>query len=197
MARPSKHNWEEIKKHYEAGKNQAEIVLEFECPKSSLSEKIKSEKWIQSEQVKAYIKGSLEVNEQKANLIEQDVRIVEIADNIIDEQTRRRGLIFNATEALLKKATRMIEKNQTIDRLSCGDGVQNFEPRELNSADFKNLADTIDKASITLGVNQRHSNSQINVNTQNNIQNSSAVLTLEQAEKEALLLGVPLETLIR
>jgi hypothetical protein len=173
MARPSKHNWEEIKKHYEAGKNQAEIVLEFECPKSSLSEKIKSEKWIQSEQVKAYIKGSLEVNEQKANLIEQDVRIVEIADNIIDEQTRRRGLIFNATEALLKKATKMIEKNQTIDKLNCGDGVQNFEPRELNTADLKNLSDTIDKASITLGVNQRHSNSQINVNTQNNLENNT------------------------
>lgn len=167
MGRPSKHNWEEIRKHYEAGKNQAEIVLEFECPKSSLSEKIKSEKWIQSEQVKAYIKGSLEVNEQKANLIEQDVRIVEIADNIIDEQTRRRGLIFNATEALLKKATRMIEKNQTIDKLRVGDGVQNFEPRELNTADLKNLSDTIDKASITLGVNQRHSNSQVNIQNTN------------------------------
>jgi hypothetical protein len=197
MARPSKHNWEEIKKHYEAGKNQAEIVLEFECPKSSLSEKIKSEKWIQSEQVKAYIKGSLEVNEQKANLIEQDVRIVEIADNIIDEQTRRRGLIFNATEALLKKATKMIEKNQTVDKLSCGDGIQNFEPRELNTTDLKNLSDTIDKASITLGVNQRHSNSQVNVNTQNNVNTNNTALTLEQAEKEALALGVPLEVLIR
>ena len=173
MARPSKHNWEEIKKHYEAGKSQSEIVLEFECPKSSLSEKIKSENWIQSEQVKAYIKGSLEINEQKANLIEQDVRIVEIADNIIDEQTRRRGLIFNATEALLKKATKMIEKNQVIDKISVGDGVQNFEPRELNTADLKNLSDTIDKASVTLGVNQRHSNSQVNVNTQNNIENNT------------------------
>lgn len=172
MARPSKHNWEEIRKHYEAGKNQAEIVLEFECPKSSLSEKIKSENWIQSEQVKAYIKGSLEVNEQKANLIEQDVRIVEIADNIIDEQTRRKGLIFNATEALMKRTKAIIDKNQTVEKLSCGDGVQNFEPRELNTTDLKNLAETIDKASITLGVNQRHSNQQINIANSNNLQNN-------------------------
>jgi hypothetical protein len=67
----------------------------------------------------------------------------------------------------------MIEKNQVIDKISVGDGVQNFEPRELNTADLKNLSDTIDKASVTLGVNQRHSNSQVNVNTQNNIENNT------------------------
>lgn len=170
MARPSKHNWEEIKKHYEAGKNQAEIVLEFECPKSSLSEKIKNENWTQSEQVKSYIMGSVEINEQKANLIEQDVRIVEIADKMIDEQLRRKNLIFNATELLIKKATSIITKNQVIDKINIGDGVQNFEPRELNTTDLKNLSDTIDKASITLGVNQRHASSAVinNANVQQN-----------------------------
>lgn len=168
MARPSKHNWEEIRKHYEAGKNQAEIVLEFECPKSSLSEKIKNENWTQSEQVKSYIIGSVEIKEQKANLIEQDVRIVEIADKMIDEQLRRKNLIFNATELLIKKATNIITKNQVIDKINVGDGVQNFEPRELNTTDLKNLSDTIDKASITLGVNQRHASSAVinNANVQ-------------------------------
>ena len=43
MARPIKYNWEDIKKHYEAGMSQTDIVLEFECPKSSLSEWVK--KW--------------------------------------------------------------------------------------------------------------------------------------------------------
>lgn len=43
MARKPKYDWKEIKKHYEAGKNQSEIVLEFGCAKSSLSERIK--KW--------------------------------------------------------------------------------------------------------------------------------------------------------
>ena len=60
-----------------------------------------------------------------------------------------------------KKLKRYIENkkelNKVVDKLSCGDGVQNFEPRELNTTDLKNLSDTIDKASITLGVNQRHS----------------------------------------
>lgn len=178
MARPIKYNWEDIKKHYEAGMSQTDIVLEFECPKSSLSERIKKENWIQNEQVKDYIKGSVKVNEQKSNIIEQDVRLLEIADTIINDESRRRGLIFNATEKLLKKASQMIEKNSVVDKINVGDGVQNFEPRELNTSDFKNLIDTIDKASITLGINPRHSNSQININNDNTnaIQNNIKTL---------------------
>lgn len=190
MARPTKYNWEDIKKHYEAGMSQAEIVLNFECPKSSLSEKINKEGWTQNEQVKAYIKGSIEVNEQKANLIEQDVRIVEIADSIVDEHSRRRNLVFNATELLVKRATAMIKENKTTDKISVGAGIQQIEPRELDSSDLKNLADTIDKASLTLGVNQRHSNSQVNIQntnaTQNNIEiNKEIVLkTLQSFDDE-------------
>lgn len=190
MARPTKYNWEDIKKHYEAGMSQSEIVLNFECPKSSLSEKINKEGWTQNEQVKAYIKGSIEVNEQKANLIEQDVRIVEIADSIVDEHSRRRNLVFNATELLVKRATTMIKENKTTDKISVGAGIQQIEPRELDSSDLKNLADTIDKASLTMGVNQRHSNSQVNIQntnaTQNNIEiNKEIVLkTLQSFDDE-------------
>ena len=175
MARPTKYNWEDIKKHYEAGMSQAEIVLNFECPKSSLSEKINKEGWTQNEQVKAYIKGSIEVNEQKANLIEQDVRIVEIADTIVDEQLRRRNLVFNATELLVKRATTMIKENKTTDKISVGAGIQQIEPRELDSSDLKNLADTIDKASLTMGVNQRHSNSQVNIQNTNAVQTNNNI----------------------
>ena len=38
----------------------------------------------------------------------------------------------------------------------------------LDSKSAKEYIDAIDKASITLGVNQRHSNSQININNENN-----------------------------
>lgn len=175
MARPTKYNWEDIKKHYEAGMSQAEIVLNFECPKSSLSERINKEGWVQNEQVKAYIKGSIEVNEQKSNLIEQDVRIVEIADSIVDEHSRRRNLVFNATELLVKRATTMIKENKTTDKISVRAGIQQIEPRELDSSDLKNLADTIDKASITLGVNQRHSNSQVNIQNTNAVQTNNNI----------------------
>lgn len=186
MARPTKYNWEDIKKHYEAGMSQSEIVLNFECPKSSLSEKINKEGWVQNEQVKAYIKGSIEVKEQKANLIEQDVRIVEIADSIVDEHSRRRNLVFNATELLVKRATAMIKENKTTDKISVGAGIQQIEPRELDSSDLKNLADTIDKASLTLGVNQRHSNSQVNIQNTNAVQTNSNIIDIENMDAKQI-----------
>ena len=46
--------------------------------------------------------------------------------------------------------------------MGVGDGVQNFEPVELNANDYKALQDAIDKASLTLGVNQRAANTTIN-----------------------------------
>jgi hypothetical protein len=174
VARPTKYNWEDIKKHYEAGMSQAQIVLEFECPKSSLSEKINKEKWTQSEQVKTYIKGSIEVNEQKANLIEQDVRILEIADNIISEETRRRGLVFNLTEKILNNIDKTISEEIEIK----DDKGKVIEKKEmsLDSKSAKEYIEAIDKASITLGVNQRHSNSQVQINNTNAQQNNTKTL---------------------
>ena len=92
---------------------------------------------------------------------------LEVHNEIVSEQLRRQNLVFNASEKLLVKATQMIDKNQTVDKINVGTGIQQIEPRELDSSDLKNLADTIDKASITLGVNQRHSNSQVNISNTN------------------------------
>ena len=118
-------------------------------------------------------------------------------DKEVNNQLRLKQIVFNASEKLLVKATKMIEKNQTVDKLNIGAGIQQIEPRELDSSDLKNLADTIDKASITLGVNQRHSNSQININNENNqATQNTTTLTIEQAKAEAEKLGVPLSALI-
>lgn len=91
-------------------------------------------------------------------------------DKEVNEQLRLKQIVFNASEKLLVKATQMIDKNQTVDKVNVGAGIQQIEPRELDSSDLKNLADTIDKASVTLGVNQRHSNSQVQINNSNNQQ---------------------------
>ena len=100
-------------------------------------------------------------------------------DKEVNEQLRLKNLVFKATEKIIKKATDIIDSGKVTDKLNIGDGVQQFEPRELNTTDVKNLADAIDKASITLGVNQRHSNSQINVNTQNNLEQNNNNITVE------------------
>lgn len=113
-------------------------------------------------------------------------------DKEVNEQLRLKNLVFKATEKIIKKATDILDSNKVVDKLNCGDGIQNFEPRELNTADLKNLSDTIDKASITLGVNQRHSSSQVIVNNSNAQQNNTQLelnkqivtTTLESFENE-------------
>lgn len=78
------------------------------------------------------------------------------------DEAYNRGLIFNATQKNLAKITQMLDKNTKYEKVGVGDGVQNFEPVELNANDYKALQDAIDKASITLGVNQRTSSTTIN-----------------------------------
>lgn len=78
------------------------------------------------------------------------------------DEAYNRGLIFNATQKNLAKITEMLDKNTKYEKVGIGDGVQNFEPVELNANDYKALQDAIDKASLTLGVNQRTSSTTIN-----------------------------------
>lgn len=78
------------------------------------------------------------------------------------DEAYNRGLIFNATQKNLAKITEMLNKNTKFEKVGVGDGVQNFEPVELNANDYKALQDAIDKASLTLGVNQRTASTMIN-----------------------------------
>lgn len=78
------------------------------------------------------------------------------------DEAYNRGLIFNATQKNLAKITEMLNKNTKFEKVGVGDGVQNFEPVELNANDYKALQDAIDKASLTLGVNQRAVSTTIN-----------------------------------
>lgn len=78
------------------------------------------------------------------------------------DEAYNRGLIFNATQKNLAKITEMLNKNTKFEKVGVGDGVQNFEPVELNANDYKALQDAIDKASLTLGVNQRTASTTIN-----------------------------------
>ena len=191
----SQEKWDKAKEYFEAGLSLSEIVLRTEISKAQISKKSKIEKWEKGNEKKQLISQAVEVAEQKETLNET---ALQVHNELVDEQLRRRNLVFNASEKLLVKATEMIKKGQTVDKINVGVGIQQIEPRELDSSDLKNLADTIDKASITLGVNQRHSNSQVNIQntnaTQNNI--STTPLTLDEAKKQAELLGVPLSALI-
>lgn len=164
MARPSKYDWEDIRKHYEAGYTQPEILAKFKCPKSSLSEKVKKENWAVSELAVSLNDGLLEVSEQKSSLTKQDIRLSEIVEDKAQSEIRRRGLIFDATERIINLASGMVEKNSKqvamkVKEYSKENGSTeslDVVDVELDSSDLKNLVETVDKASVTLGINQRH-----------------------------------------
>jgi len=87
--------------------------------------------------------------------------------NTAQEEIYNKNLITNATQLNLVRTMEYLSKNQKLEKINVGDGVQNFEPVGLGADDFKYCQDTIDKASITLGINPRHANTNIKVDNNN------------------------------
>lgn len=112
-------------------------------------------------------------------------------------EDNKRVRIYDTSFKILDAIDGILKKGKVEEKVSVGDGVQQFEERYINANDTEKLANAVDKLSITTNINQRHSSTQINLNNQNNIQNNNMPLSIEEAEKEALALGVPLEVLIK
>ena len=193
MARLTDKQREDIKNALLLGDSQYKVAQDFEVSSATVNKIFKTLDLEVLEKTKGLVKEEIAI---KTILSEQSESFSESFNDKVDEQLRRRNLECNASEKLLVKATEMIQKGQTVDKINVGAGIQQIEPRELDSSDLKNLADTIDKASITLGVNQRHSNSQVNIQNTNATQVNNNPLTLDEAKKQAELLGVPLSALI-
>ncbi|MFW2306474.1 hypothetical protein [Aliarcobacter butzleri] len=188
----SQEQWLKAKEYFEAGLSLSDIVLRTEISKAQISKKSKSENWQKGNEKKHLITQAIEVATKKETLNETALIV---HNEIVNEQLRRQNLIFNVTEKIVKNIDKAVSQKRDI--FDEEGKVIRQEDLLLDSKSAKEYIDAIDKASLTLGVNQRHSSSQINVNTQNNIQNNNIPLTLEEAKKEALALGVPLEVLIK
>jgi len=189
--------WDKAKLLFEHGKPLNEIVKETGINKSTVSKKSKSESWVKFDnkstlvlnEVDTIIKQN-EINQQKSTLNPSELNFheQEVA-NIL----RRENLVYGATEKALAKIDKALDKKYIVKD---EEGNETEEEVEYSAKDMKDYIDGIDKASITLGVNQRHANSQVVVNNQNNLQQKTSIeLTEEQAKKKALDLGVPLSAL--
>ena len=163
MARLTDKQRDMIISDFNIGVSQNQLALKYECSPATINKLCKGLEPKYKDKVNTVVSI-------KSELSKESEYQSECFDKEVNEQLRRQNLVFNASEKLLVKATQMIDKNQTVDKVNVGAGVQQIEPRDLDSSDLKNLADTIDKASITLGVNQRHSNSQVQINNSNNQQ---------------------------
>jgi len=105
----------------------------------------------------------------------------------VNELTRKANLVYGVVEKAIQMNHDLLKNNKVVDRIGLGEGVQAFRERKLNTADIKNIIESTDKASVTLGVNQRHANQNINVNTQTNMQNNQNIALNKKVVTEALL----------
>ena len=151
----SQDKWDKARTLFESGKlSLSEIATQTGIDKSSISKKAKIQQWSSVEN-SDYIDAKVLIYEKKSTLpIEKINTLDDIANNII----RRKNLVYNASEKALVKLTGLIDD---IDE----------------AQDMKHIVDAIDKASITLGVNQRHASSAVinNANVQQEVNNKMIV----------------------
>lgn len=173
----SKEIWNKAKAYFEAGKSLTYISDTLDINKSNISRRAKKEEWIKgkTQQLKADI---IELENKKATISQQNATLTQqvstledfeitTLDEMIQEETKLKSLIFNATVLNIIRTNEHLTSNKKYEKINVGDGVQNFEEVGLGSADYKNIQDTLDKASITLGVNERHAKSSVEVNNAN------------------------------
>lgn len=175
MARLTDKQRDMIISDFNIGVSQNQLALKYECSPATINKLCKGLEPKYKDKVNTIVAI-------KSELSKESEYQSECFEKEVNDKLRREGLVFNATEKLLKKASQMIDKNSVVDKINVGDGVQNFEPRELNTRDFKNLIDTIDKASITLGINPRHANTNIKVDNNNLQQTNNQKTILVQYE---------------
>lgn len=145
--------WAKARVMFEAGKVLTDIEHKTGINFSTIGKKAKKEGWVKS---------------KNANLIANEVKV--IAEK---GQLNPNELEFHRQEVdRLSKDELMIRtltKNNMV-----GVGKKLNDHQSLNMLDHKNAQDLIDKASITLGVNQRHAQG---VNVQQNTQVAEIVFT--------------------
>lgn len=183
----SRELWDKAKGYYEAGLSLAQIKDKTGIDRSAISKKAKNQQWQQGENTD-YIEAKELIAVKKSTKNQQSLMC---ADEIADENIRRKNLVYGLAEKILSNIDKSVSQ-----KIKDEEGKETEEEILLDSKSAKEYIEAVDKASITLGVSQRHANSQVVVNNQNNMQqNTNLELTEEDAMKKALELGVPLSAL--
>jgi len=177
----SKELWEKAKGYYEAGLSLSKIEAKTKIVKSQISRVAKKQQWQQGKNTD-YIEAKEIIATKKAT--ESNTSLL-IADEVADDNIRRKSLVYGASEEILKLSSKMASDNNKqvvikVKEYSKEHGSSESLDKinvELDASDLKNLAEAVDKSSITLGINQRHANSQIQINNQNS--QETKILTID------------------
>ena len=151
-------------------------------------------------------KKNYTIQQENSTMIEkistlEDYQIT-ILKELVEDITKQKSIIFNGLNLAAIRANQKLQQNRKKELLKIKEGFGNGVSQEhyeeiesdLSSSDIQDYTNILIKAGQGLGIIEKDG-SQVSI--QNNIQNNNTALTLEQAEKEALALGVPLEILTR
>ena len=149
MARPAKYPWDKIKLDYESGLSQSDLHKKYEVPYNALNDHITRKGWLQSEQSKAIIKGFDNISEQVSEL---KAETPELAKNTIDIIIDKHPQFKRAMVAL---STKLFNRMFQITD-------------QAKAHELPQLAKGMQTITDTLGISQRHSNTNMNMQVNNN-----------------------------
>ena len=174
MARPAKHDWQEIRRNYEAGMSQPDIVRKFKCDKGSLSKKIKSEIWEINQLANSVVCGKVEVIQQINQLVDIDPELARVSEEIADDRAKHLTFFKNSALRNQNIANKAIDAVESMIK----DAGTKEKKQELAMAALTTMRDhsTITKTNkeIVLG-----KDIETQVNIQNNTGSEPKVLTID------------------
>jgi len=141
MARLTDKQRDMIISDFNIGVSQNQLALKYECSPATINKLCKGLEPKYKDKVNTVVSI-------KSELSKESEYQSECFDKEVNDKLRRQNLVFNASEKALKKLDSLIDMTE-------------------DAQDMKHIVDSIDKASITLGVNQRHANSQVNISNTN------------------------------
>ncbi len=183
----TKEQWDEAKFLWELDKPLTYIVEKTGISKGQISKKSKAQEWkkeTKGNELKPLIKGydkEKETLEQKGNAIVSKLATMKdyeitLLNQVIEDETGNKSLLFSTANLSLIRKNQMLTKNtKTIitkeDYYEDGKKIMTKEIESeipLSPNDYKSLDEGIEVNAKSLDIAPRFSNSQINVNTQNN-----------------------------
>ena len=184
----SQEQWSEAKFLWELDKPLSYIVEKTGISKGQISKKSNKEQWKKETEgnalkteIKAFEKEKETIKQKETALIKrvsnlEDYQIT-ILDDLIQEELGNKSLLFSTANLSLIRKNQLLTKNtkQVIayETIYSDDGKPISKTPiaidvKLEPNDIKALDDGIDKNAISLELAPRHSNSQININNENN-----------------------------
>lgn len=179
----SKEQWARAKFLYELGSSLREIEADCGVSKAQIGKRANKENW-KKETEKQALKSDIVEFEKKNETLRAEKETllrrvssldqfeITIMDELVTKELELKSLVFSAQTLAVVRANQALTKGTKTALMKVGqyDSKGNrigetYEPfeTELDTSDIRNTVEAIDKASLTLGINQRHAKTEVNL----------------------------------